>query len=988
MKKIAKRIFFTVILASLSYAQTFYVSSESGNDSNPGTDSAPFKTIQKAVNSAADGDEIYIAAFDIDSISSSNACVYTGTGDNVIILTNQLNLTLEGGYVYTHIIGNNWFSGIVPSRVDGQFMRRCLYINNGEGITSRVSKISFENGKAERGGNIYVEKGNTKFIAINIKSGVATYGGGMYLKDSFIEFSTNGLGEGLLPELNGLILVQNNYAEYGGGIYADGGNPMLLGIGFYKNAAKIYGGAAYICHGMPVIIAGAAIENISSNYGGAFYLENSAARIAQMRIKNNIANKGAAFYLNGPIAFSQATVPLIVNNYIISNIAANAGGGCYFNLSVAGLVNNIIAENSASAGAAMYLYGSSPICFYSTVVSNSGNSAVYVTHKPGNIWPPVAPIPSYPSFTNSIFCGEQTAFYVDSTGLSAPLENNVGLAATLWYDISNEFRGAGMHSSISNYYGDPLFTCTGGSLECQRPYHIDSNSPAVDVGVEADPYLLPGSDLIFDIDLNLRPSGAGYDLGADEVFVSNSFGVRLVPPTITRPANKGEVITNAHILVNAGGITRNVALSYTNSIVSWTASVSPANVTLEGQEFTNITVVISVPSNAEQTNNTVIFASAGSETNSAIDITSVGINTNVYDPNKLSYGIYWFGKNNEKEKFVSGQTNKFFNPAYKTHIFVHGWQPDISAIYPPTFIYNYGATGSIDTAFSWITNGWNIGIFFWNQFSDEELVTNAEVKIWTTNSWVRMRWKNGMGVYQEAPAGTKSAAELFLDEYIAAMTNQNYTGETIRISGHSLGNQIAVRMTKLLADKVSAGEVPARILPERIALLDPYWSIGEKSYLGNRKNSEVINEYAYQLIKTNNLAFEWYRSSELTVEPNGDSNPSLESLVMYADMNPTFTTNQMIKHCAAYRLYDWSLSFAGPGNCSGDACLNISNLLAQVSDEQVRSLMRSGYIWRQIDGFATETPEDDHYESVPVPEPSSIYLLLVLMTRLLGRKNK
>ena len=689
--KLRKLFLITLTLSiNLAFAQIIYVSSESGSDSNSGSDSAPFKSIQKAVDSASNGDEIYIAAFDVDSIVSSNACIYTGIGDNVIILTNNINLSLFGGYIYTHIVGDNWFRGIVPSKIDGENNRRCLHIKNNEEVTNGLNQLSFENGKAERGGNIYAESGYIKLLGTVIKNGAAVYGGGIYLKNSFIDFSTNDISGGLLPELDGLILVQNNYADYGGGMYIDGGMPMLFGIGFYQNIAGVNGGAAYIEHGAPIILAGVALQNSASNSGGAFYLDNSAAKIAQMKINNNSSVYGGGFYVDGPISFSQATVPVIANNYVISNSASQAGGGYYFKIAVAGLVNNIIAENSADDGAAMYLYGSSPICFYSTIVSNHGNTAVFVTHKPGQIWPTIPPVPSYPSFTNSIFCGHQSTFFVDSTGLSAPLENNVGLVATLWHNTSNEFTGSGDWSTLSNYYGDPLFTCTGDSLNCPKPYHISSNSPAVDVGVEADPSLLPGSDMVFDIDLNLRPSGAGYDLGADEVVVSNSFGIRLVPTTITQPANKGDTITNVHLLVNASGINRNVTLSFTNSIASWTANVEPVSVNLASENFTNITVVITIPVSAAQTNNTVIFAVADSETNIATDITPVGIDTNIYNPNVLSYGIYWFGADNQKEKFVAGEANKFFDPAKPTHIFVHGWQPEISAIYPPTFIYNYG----------------------------------------------------------------------------------------------------------------------------------------------------------------------------------------------------------------------------------------------------------------------------------------------------------
>ncbi|MCK5851524.1 hypothetical protein KAH27_00720, partial [bacterium] len=225
------------LFVNIAFSQIIHVSSESGNDSNDGSSGSPFKSIQKAVDIASNGDAIYIAAFDVSSIVSSNYCVYTGTGDNVIVLTNNINLSLFGGYIYSHIIGDKWFRGIVPSKIDGENIRRCLHINNNENITNEINILSFENGKAERGGNIYAESGNIKFITTVIKNGTATYGGGMYLENSFIDFSTNGISGGLIPDLNGLMLIQNNYADYGGGMYIDGGMPMLFGIGFYRNIA-------------------------------------------------------------------------------------------------------------------------------------------------------------------------------------------------------------------------------------------------------------------------------------------------------------------------------------------------------------------------------------------------------------------------------------------------------------------------------------------------------------------------------------------------------------------------------------------------------------------------------------------------------------------------------------------------------------------------------------------------------------------------------
>lgn len=333
-----------------------------------------------------------------------------------------------------------------------------------------------------------------------------------------------------------------------------------------------------------------------------------------------------------------------------------------------------------------------------------------------------------------------------------------------------------------------------------------------------------------------------------------------------------------------------------------------------------------------------------------------------YDPNVLSYGIYWFGSGDTSQKFTPGETNPYFDPTKPTVIFVHGWQPDLSGSYPPKFIYAEGSNA--DTAQAWIGAGWNIGIFYWNQFSDEPSdVKWAEAKIWTKDGPQRMRWRKGGAGYEEAPAGTPSAGELLYQEYVAAMTEYEYTGGNIRIAGHSLGNQMAVRLTKLVSDGIAAGNVPRRLLPTRVALLDPYWSTGAKTYLSGQETGEVIREYVAELLPKG-VFFEWYRSSVLTVEPGGDSNAELEPMMMYADMTPNYVGDDMSKHCAAWNLYFWSYAFAGPPECTGDACLaSPAKMLSRVSDARLAALMRSDYTWAQNVGAFTATPGDDTYQS-------------------------
>ncbi len=355
-----------------------------------------------------------------------------------------------------------------------------------------------------------------------------------------------------------------------------------------------------------------------------------------------------------------------------------------------------------------------------------------------------------------------------------------------------------------------------------------------------------------------------------------------------------------------------------------------------------------------------------------------------YNPNELSYGLYWFGKNNANQKFVSGEANPYFDPARPTLIFAHGWQPFISNNLP-TFAFD-----SVDTAAGWIDAGWNVGLFVWNQFSDETTgvtvgawfgdgpppqgVLDAEAKIWSANGPQGMRWRDWDnylgGGYTAPPPGTPSAGELFYETYVAALPD-TYT-QTIRIAGHSLGNQMAVRLARLVNEGIAASEVAEGLRPTRVALLDPYWSPDIRADIpdgdaAGRKTGDVVREYIAALIPTGTL-FEWYWSSTWTTPPQGDANDALKPLAFYAEMDPAFETEDLDKHLAAQHLYFWSHAFDGPEPCAGDVCLGMTRVLSKMSDQQLADVMGAPYNWVQDGGQNTATPADDTYHSVPTSE--------------------
>ncbi|MBX9762581.1 MAG: hypothetical protein K2Y24_06060 [Pseudomonadaceae bacterium] len=322
----------------------------------------------------------------------------------------------------------------------------------------------------------------------------------------------------------------------------------------------------------------------------------------------------------------------------------------------------------------------------------------------------------------------------------------------------------------------------------------------------------------------------------------------------------------------------------------------------------------------------------------------------------LDHGLYWFGYGESWQKAVPGQTNAYYVASKPTMIYIHGWQNgSTQKKNRETFNRKDAGGPDLDLAHAWLAAGYNVGVLYWNQFADEGEVRDAEAKIWTATGPRAMRWRNSSGVYSTGP--TQSASDLLFNSYRTNLAG--YTGNNIRIAGHSLGNQMAIVLTKKISDAVTAGTVSSNLLPKRVALLDPFYSNNAKSYLGNRWVGEVCRTYVSEL-KTKGVIFETYRTSGVSSTGFiGDSNTGLMNMTAFSELKPWYFSSTQLteKHNAAVWHYLWSFS-SNPPLISGTSNQAAS---AKTSDSRITTLMNGTKKLVQDQGAYSKEPSDDNF---------------------------
>jgi parallel beta-helix repeat protein len=476
-----------------------------------------YTTIQAAVDDAVDGDVIKVATG-----------VYTGvlTRDGVAQMVYvSKTVTIRGGYTIT-----DWMTfdpRANPTTLDAEDGGRVFYITGD--ISPTVEGLQITGGDAtglnggygggDAGGGMYIVEATAVVSNVQVFGNVAHLGGGLYLLDSAATLSGNTVESNIITDRGGGLyldtsdatliantIVYNEAIGQGGGLLLRASNATLIANTVMSNTASDEGGGMYIVEGSPTLVGNAIVANVSDTAGGGLYLLDSN--------------------------------PTLSSNTIVGN-RATLGGGLYLRGSDAWLASNVVADNhvtTGGSGSGLYVQASSPRLWHTTIARNIGGdgSGLYVEDDGATY--------STVGLTNTILVSQ-------AVGVVATAGNTTTLEATLW--------GAGPWANItdwagtvltgtSNFRSDPLFVAPSAG-----DYHLKDGSEAIDNGFDAE--------IRSDMDLDLRPIGTGFDIGADEfpVVITTS---QSVSATLVYTDPQG---TTVEIKIPAEAVTDEITLVYT-----------------------------------------------------------------------------------------------------------------------------------------------------------------------------------------------------------------------------------------------------------------------------------------------------------------------------------------------------------------------------------------------------------------------------------------
>lgn len=267
---------------------------------------------------------------------------------------------------------------------------------------------------------------------------------------------------------NDIKIVRGYHNEKGAGIYVENGSLIFVGGGISNCVANHYGGGVYIINAHTWITGTEFINNHVTYGGGGAYVGHSEAVLVGNTFQNNTSNYGSA--IDNDNSRLSAIANLLENNQASSTLLST---GSNSDLTA---VNNILARNTGS-GFNIYSNGQADL-LHNTLVSN----------------------------TRGIDCGFNGIFTATNNLLTGHTNASISCLAA-----------SGSHNLFWNNGSNPnlLSNPVQADPQLRNPsngdFRLTQGSAAINQAIAAG--------IQVDFEGQPRPSGAGYDIGADEYWL-------------------------------------------------------------------------------------------------------------------------------------------------------------------------------------------------------------------------------------------------------------------------------------------------------------------------------------------------------------------------------------------------------------------------------------------------------------------------------------
>jgi predicted outer membrane repeat protein len=300
--------------------------------------------------------------------------------------------------------------------------------------------------------------------------------------------------------------ISRNYSGFGGAMYCLLSSPKLSNCTFIKNQGTWAGGAIYSDKSTPILNNCVFNDNSTNSNGGGMFNEASTPKLSNCTFNSNSASTGGGIYcepgcepiiISGKIAQNYADYGggiyvaecinvKVTNCFIIQNMAI-LGAGIYSNDAVLTIKQNVISENIAQYGGAVFCEAQPDGKLVMDDCTLADNSAILGR-----------------SIACDSFFGSSTVKVTNSilyNGGSEILNNDKSKIDITYSDIQGGWPGK------NNIDADPLFI--GSTV---GDFHLLTGSPCIDAG---DLQYVPQLNEM-DLDGNPRLIGRAIDIGAFE----------------------------------------------------------------------------------------------------------------------------------------------------------------------------------------------------------------------------------------------------------------------------------------------------------------------------------------------------------------------------------------------------------------------------------------------------------------------------------------